>query len=88
MKDNEHRTIREISISQFKAKCLSLLQEVDKTKFPIRVTRHGRPIVDVIPIPPEAEGPEWIGSMSGSVAILGDVVSPVIDLQDIEAMKD
>ncbi len=39
----------EIAISEFKAKCLSLLQQVSKTKQPIRITRFGKPIADVVP---------------------------------------
>jgi len=31
----------EVSISEFKAKCLALLEQVRKTREPIRVTRHG-----------------------------------------------
>ena len=43
------KPIREIAISEFKAKCLSLLEEVNKTKTPLRVTRRGKLIADVIP---------------------------------------
>jgi prevent-host-death family protein len=45
-------SVREIAISKFKAKCLSLLEEVSKTKIPIRVTRRGKAIADVIPASP------------------------------------
>jgi hypothetical protein len=34
----EEGQMREIAISEFKAKCLSLLDQVQKTKKPIRVT--------------------------------------------------
>jgi hypothetical protein len=36
-----------------------------------------------------SEGDErsWIGSLSGSVEIVGDVISPVIDIETIEALK-
>jgi len=77
----------EVAISVFKAKCLALLDEVNKTKMPLRVTRRGKPIVDVIPAVPEGEDRSWIGSMQDLMDITGDVVSPVIDLRDIEALK-
>jgi prevent-host-death family protein len=81
------KSIQEIGISEFKAKCLSLLEEVSKTKIPLRVTRRGKAIADVIPASSEAEERSWIGSMSGSIDIVGDIVAPIIDLESIEALK-
>ena len=87
MKNKNEKPIREIAISKFKARCLSLLEEVSKTKAPLRVTRRGKAIADVIPTSSEAEERSWIGSMSGSIEIVGDIVSPVIDIEAIEALK-
>jgi len=78
----------EVAISEFKAKCLSLLDEVNKTKRPLRITRRGKPIADVIPPVCESEDRSWIGSLASITKITGDIVSPVIDLDDIEALKD
>jgi prevent-host-death family protein len=82
------KTIQEISVSEFKAKCLSLLEQVDKTKAPIRLTKRGKPIADVVPVSPEAADRDWLGFMSDRIKITGDIVSPIIDLDDIEALKD
>jgi hypothetical protein len=41
----------------------------------------------VVPINPDSDR-SWIGSMEGSAKILGDIISPVIDLELIEALKD
>jgi prevent-host-death family protein len=87
MSGGKKKPIREIAISKFKAKCLSLLEEVSKTKTPLRVTRRGIPIADVIPASSEAEERSWVGSMSGSIDIVGDIVSPVVDIDAIEALK-
>jgi prevent-host-death family protein len=87
MRNKSEKPIREIAISKFKARCLSLLEEVSKTKAPLRVTRRGKPIADVIPTSSEAEERSWIGSMPGSIDIVGDIVSPVIDIEAIEALK-
>lgn len=81
-------SIEEIAISEFKAKCLSLLEQVSKTKTPLRVTRRGKAIADVIPASSETEERSWIGSMSESVEITGDIISPVIDTETIEALKN
>jgi prevent-host-death family protein len=82
------KPIEEIAISKFKAKCLALLEEVSKTKTPLRVTRRGKPLADVIPIQPERGERDWMGSMAGTIKITGDIVSPVIEMDDIEALKD
>ena len=82
------KPIQEIAISEFKTKCLSLLEEVDKTKIPLRVTKRGKAIADVVPAAVETVERDWLGSMSRSVEILGDIVSPVIEIQEIEALKN
>jgi len=88
VKTRNRKHIREVAVSQFKAKCLALLTEVSKTHTPLRVTRRGQPIADVVPPSAEEHGNSWIGSMSGRMEILGDVVSPVIDPRTIEALND
>jgi len=79
--------VEEIAISEFKAKCLALLERVRKTKQPLRVTRFGKPVAEIVPPSPEAGHDDWIGSMKDSLEILGDIVSPVIDEKDIEAFR-
>lgn len=67
-------------ISEFKAKCHSLLEEVNKTKAPLRVTRRGKAMADVVPIALAQEERAWIGSMAGKIEIKGDIISPVIEV--------
>jgi prevent-host-death family protein len=80
--------MKEVAISEFKTKCLSLLDQVQKTKKPIRVTRFGKPIAEVIPASPKAGPGDWIGSMKGTMKILGDIVSPANEESDWEALRD
>jgi prevent-host-death family protein len=80
--------MKEIAISEFKAKCLALLDQVQKTKKPIRVTRFGKPVAEVVPPSPEAPTGDWIGSMKDSIKILGDVISPANEESDWEALRD
>jgi len=42
---------REITASQFKARCLRLLDEVAETGDPLIITKHGRPVARVVPPP-------------------------------------
>ena len=77
----------DVSISEFKAKCLGLIEQVHKTRQPLRITRHGRPVAEVIPAGPDRKR-KFLGDMIGTAEIVGDIVSPVIDLDDIEAYHD
>ena len=79
--------MKEIAISEFKAKCLALLDQVQKTKKPIRITRFGKPVAEVVPSSP-ASPAEWIGSLRDSIEILGDIVAPANEEGDWEALRD
>jgi prevent-host-death family protein len=80
--------MEEISISEFKAKCLAILERVRKTRKAVRITRFGKPVAEVVAPSPVKDRAEWIGSMTEEMEILGDIVSPVIDENDIEALQD
>ena len=79
--------MQDVSISEFKAKCLGLIEQVHKTRQPLRITRHGRPVAEVIPAGPDRKR-KFVGDMVGTGKIVGDIVSPVIDLDEIEAYRD
>lgn len=78
----------EVAISEFKAKCLALLEQVRRTRQPIRVTRHGKPIAEVVPPSIIVDRDAWIGSMKDSIEILGDIISPADDEDDWEVNRD
>ncbi len=65
----------EIPISIFKATCLAVLDEVHRTGVPVRVTKLGKPVADVVAVRIEPKS-GWLGSMAGSVEILGDIQGP------------
>jgi prevent-host-death family protein len=67
-----------LAISEFKATCLKVLDQVRRTGRPVVVTRRGESIAMVVPPPPPEPGPGWLGAGAGSARIIGDVVAPVI----------
>jgi prevent-host-death family protein len=78
--------MEEIAISKFKATCLAILKRVRRTGKPIRVTRFGEPVADVIPPVLAEEAPKrWLGCMKGTVEIKGDIVGPIGSEADWEA---
>jgi prevent-host-death family protein len=80
--------MKEVAISEFKAKCLGMLEEVRKTRKPILVTRFGKPVAEVVP-PTSKELPKsWLGCMAETMEIAGDIVGPTGSLDDWEAWRE
>ena len=79
--------MKQIAISEFKAKCLAILDQVQKTKRPVRITRRGKPIAEVVPPSPESRK-EIFGFMKGKMEIVGDITSPASDPDDWEVLRD
>ena len=79
--------MKQVPVSRFKANCSAFIKQVQKTKRSIQITRWGKVIAEIKPVLPGKRA-NWLGRMKGSVEIVGDIVSPVIDLEDIEALKD
>ncbi|MGZ4829385.1 MAG: type II toxin-antitoxin system prevent-host-death family antitoxin [Candidatus Angelobacter sp.] len=76
--------MKESPVSKFKANCSARIEQVRKTRRPIRITRRGKAIAEIVPVP-SGKGANWLGSMKGTAEILGDIVSPVIDREDIRS---
>jgi antitoxin (DNA-binding transcriptional repressor) of toxin-antitoxin stability system len=67
--------MREIPVSKFKATCLATLAEVERTRTPVRVTRFGKPVAEIVP--PKKKGGKkksWLGCLEGQTEILGDLI--------------
>ena len=60
--------MEEIGVSKFKATCLAVLERVQKMRKPIRVTRFGEPIAEVVPPAPKLKGKHWMGGTLGPAA--------------------
>lgn len=71
-----------IAAGEFKAKCLKLLDQVAEKRETLVITKHGKPVAQVMPVPAKKN---IIGAMRGSVLWEGDIISPV-DVE-WEAMK-
>ena len=67
--------MRTIKASEFKAKCLKIMDEVAATGETVVITKNGVPITQLIPA---KKIPETLfGSLKGSISITGDIISPV-----------
>lgn len=63
----------EISVTQFKATCLGVIDRVQKEKSRVTITRHGKPAAELIPISASSPG-KLFGRSKDSTVILGDLL--------------
>jgi prevent-host-death family protein len=63
---------REMPAGEFKAKCLSVLDRVQRTGKAVIVTKRGRPVAQLVPLPSNDEA-----SLLGSVVYEEDLLSPI-----------
>ncbi len=73
-------------ISKFKAKCLSVMDRVRRTGRPVRVTRYGRPVADVVPAAPASRERRALGFLKDDTTISGDLLAPVAGVRDWDAL--
>lgn len=68
--------MRTIQASEFKAKCLALMDQVARTGETLVVTKNGRPVAELHPHR-GVRAKSLIGLHKGQLTIHGDIVSPV-----------
>jgi prevent-host-death family protein len=64
-----------IPAGEFKSKCLQVIDEVQRLRMPIIITKRGKPVAKLVPLDEHAES--FIGSMEGTMEIVGDIVAPI-----------
>lgn len=80
--------MKTVAAGKFKQTCLGLLEEVRQTGHPVLVTKRGRPIAQLVPVPRELRAPDWRGCMRNTGSILGDIVKPASVPDDWKALGD
>ncbi len=69
------KTIKIIKASEFKAKCLRLMDQVAETGTTLVITKNGRPVAQLGPV--VSRTPTLAGAHRGMIAVVGDIVSPI-----------
>lgn len=67
--------MQKIAAAQFKAHCLALMDQVSQSGRAVVVTKHGKPVVKVVPAK-ECDD-EIFGALSGIARITGDIENTV-----------
>lgn len=67
--------MRTVTATEFKSRCLALLEEVQRTRGSLVVTRHGKPVASIVPYAaPQASRKN---PLRGSILYEGDLISPI-----------
>ena len=75
-----------INASDFKARCLAILDRLQATGEPVVILKRGRPVAELFPASgspsryPQSE-------LAGTVREVGDVVGPVLPAEDWESLR-
>ena len=58
---------KQVSAAEFKVKCLRIIQEMGSDGCPVTITRRGRPVALLSPLPPPEAAQSFLGMMRGTV---------------------
>ncbi len=67
-----------MAAGEFKAKCLKLMDRVNRTHETVTITKRGIPVAKLVPVSEKKSG-KIFGSLSGCIAYEKDIVSPTDD---------
>ncbi len=77
--------MKKMPASEFKARCLALMDDVCATGESVVITKHGKPVAKLVPMKRDPE--KLFGSMRGLVEIRGDIVRPAVDPEDWKILQ-
>lgn len=78
--------MRTIPAGEFKQHCLRLLDEVGESGESLVITKRGRPVAEIVPV--RSSYRDWAGSMRDQITFIGDIVSPAVDPEEWEVLRD
>lgn len=67
--------MQKIPAAQFKSQCLALMDQVAESGQPVVVTKHGKPVVQIIRA--KAEDDDIFGFLEGKGRIVGDLETTI-----------
>lgn len=77
--------MRTMRAGEFKARCLKVMDQIQKTREPLIVTKRGKPVVKLLPA--DKAGSDVFGCLKGVVKIVGDIESPMVPPESWEALR-
>ncbi|MGH9742467.1 MAG: type II toxin-antitoxin system Phd/YefM family antitoxin [Candidatus Acidiferrum sp.] len=72
--------MKKMAAGVFKANCLAVMDEVQAKRVTVVITKRGKPVAKLVPIGDEKD--DIFGFFVGKGFITGDVVSPILTLEE------
>jgi prevent-host-death family protein len=63
--------MKTIPAGEFKARCLTLMEDVRSTKRSLVITKRGKPVAKLVPV--EEREDDFIGRLKGVFEVVGDL---------------
>ena len=77
--------MKQMPAGKFKARCLSVMDDVNATGEPVIITKRGTPVAKVVPVGSKKQ--DLFGFMAGEFKIIGDVEAPVVASEQWAVMR-
>ena len=75
-----------MNASDFKARCLAILDRVQATGESVVILKRGRPVAELVPASrPQTQYPQ--SELAGTVTFVGDVIAPALPEDDWESLR-
>ncbi len=66
--------------SQFKAKCLKVMDKVKRTRRKVIITKRNKPVAQIVPV--EEKEVSAFGKLKGTVHFQRDIIAPIEEVWD------
>lgn len=77
-----------VGVAVFRKTCARLIAQVSEEREPITITKHGRPVALLAPVPPpDDEARRFIGALKGTVLGYDDPFAPAADPAEWNAVR-
>ena len=73
----------EMPAGEFKAKCLHVMDEVNKKHVSVVITKHGKPVARLVPV--EENIKTFFGCLENTLTIEGDIIAPIDDAWEADS---
>ena len=77
--------MKQMPAGKFKARCLSVMDDVNATGEPVLITKRGTPVAKIVPVASRKQ--DLFGFMTGEFKIVGDIESAVVPLDQWEVLR-
>lgn len=74
-----------IGSAEFKASCLKIIDQINRDRQPVTITKRGTPVARLSPIAGDKEQGSIIGALKGTVLRFDDPFAPATDASEWNA---